>query len=746
MSLLENILHFFGLGDREAEDQLRAITRRRPELAAFTDDQLDAAVRALRSDNSDRCVDLVETFALTAEIARRVLGLEMFDVQIRGALALQRGHIAEMQTGEGKTLAATPAVVWYALHGRGVHVLTANDYLARRDAAWMRPIYARFGLTVAHVSQSMSAAERRAAYLCDITYATANEVGFDVLRDGLARAPDEIVHRPFAFAVIDEADSILIDEARIPLVIAGGEPDDAALAHRADLIVRQLRPWLHYSLDEFARNAQLTDMGIHVVERSLGCGNLFDEHNLRTLTAVQDALHAHSLLRRDVDYVVKNGSVELVDEFKGRIAQNRRWPAGLQSAIEAKERVELKTQGRILGSITVQNLVAMYDRVCGMTGTAATQADEFWKVYKLPVTVVPTNRPVIRQDLPDIVYADKEARNRALVEEIRKVHETGRPILVGTASVEESERLSQRLRLAALPHAVLNARNDEAEAEIIAQAGALGAVTISTNMAGRGTDILLGGNPPRDREAVVKQGGLYVIGTTRHEARRIDNQLRGRSGRQGDPGSSRFFISIQDDLLERFGIRENPDIDSVQRTAESQNLEMRETLWKYESAIEHHRREVYGLRREILLSPEWSIASMLPEEQYAELVRAAGRETIERAGRRLALAVIDDLWADYLANVAELKGGIHWVSWGGRDPLFEFLTGVREIYEDFQGRLQEEIAEAFATAEIRDGEIQFSNNNRFERGATWTYLTNDQPFGTLAERVAKGLKRRFLGK
>jgi preprotein translocase subunit SecA len=682
------VLRFFGLVDTTSEVQLQSINRRREELSGLNDDQLKSAART----------DLVETFALAAVVAERALGLRMFDVQILGALALVRGHVIEMQTGEGKTLAAVPAVVWLALNGRGVHVLTANDYLARRAAKWMRAIYEWFGLSVAHISQSMLPAERRAAYLCDITYATANEVGFDYLRDGLAMSVDDLVQRPFAFAVIDEADSILIDEARIPLVIAGGTPDDPALAYRIDSVVIRLRPYSHYHVDEFARNVQLTDSGIFHVEKALGCGSLFDERNLRILTAVQDALHAHALLKRDVDYVVKDGAVELVDEFKGRIAQNRRWPAGLQSAIEAKEHVALKTQGRILGSITVQSLAGMYEKICGMTGTAATQADEFWKVYKLPVTVIPTNRPMVRQDFPDILYADKQAKNRALEEEIRRVLETGRPILVGTASVEDSESLSRRLHTAGISHSVLNARNDEVEAQIIARAGVLGAVTISTNMAGRGTDILLG-------EKVAELGGLYVIGTTRHEARRIDNQLRGRAGRQGDPGSSRFLISLEDELLVRFGVAGNPDIESVQRTAESQNLEIRQTLWKYESVIEYHRQEVHALRREMLLS-----------------------------GRSIELAVVDDLWADYLANIAELRGGIHWVSWGGRDPLHSFLTGAQEIYADFKARLDEEIADALANP----------NQERFERGATWTYLTTDQPFGTLGERIAKSIRQRFL--
>jgi len=738
---LGKVLRFLGLVDKTPEIQLQAITRRREELAGLTDAELKSAAAAERAD-----ADLTETLALAAVIAERAIGLRMFDVQILGALGLARGEIVEMQTGEGKTLAAVPAVIWLALKRRGVHVLTANDYLARRDATWMGGIYEWFGLSVACVEQTMTAPERRAAYLADVTYATANEVGFDYLRDGLARSADEIVQRGFAFAVIDEADSILIDEARIPLVIAGGTPDDPALAQRANAVAVQLRPHAHYSVDEFGRNVSLSDRGIAIVEKAFGCGNLFEAGNLPVLTAVNDALHAHVLLRRDVDYVIRNGAVELVDEFKGRIAENRRWPAGLQSAIEAKESVAVKMQGRILGSITVQNLVGMYERICGMTGTAATQADEFWKVYKLPVTVIPTNRPMIRQDLPDILYADKRARDKALVEEIHKVHATGRPILVGTASVEDSELLSVRLNVAEIPHSVLNARNDEAEAAIIAQAGALGAVTISTNMAGRGTDILLGGNPPRDREKVVELGGLYVIGTTRHEARRIDNQLRGRAGRQGDPGSSRFFISLDDALLVRFGVAENPDIESVQRTAESQNLEIRETLWKYESVIDNNQRDVRALRREVLLSPGWSVASMLPEEQYRDLVSRAGADAVEAAGRALALAVIDDLWADYLANIAELRGGIHWVSWTGKDPLHTFLTGAQDIYADFEDSLRAEIADGFASAAIADGQIRLAHQERFERGATWTYLTTDQPFGTLGERIAKSIRKSMRGR
>jgi preprotein translocase subunit SecA len=747
------ILQRLGLdgGAREQQQQVAAIRRRSEALQTAPGAELRTLAQQQRRPNAD----LIETFALTAAIAERVLGQRMFDEQLLGALALHRGEIAEMQTGEGKTLAAVPAIVWYACQGRGVHVLTANDYLAQRDAAWMGAIYDWFGLPVAYVNQHMSAGERRNAYDCDITYATANEVGFDYLRDGLALDASEMVLRPLAFAVIDEADSILIDEARIPLVIAGGVSGDLPLASRADAVVRSLHPGLHFLPDTFSRNVQLTDAGIAQVERSLGCGSLFDPANLAILTAIQDALHAHALLRRDVDYIVKNGAVELVDEWKGRVAQDRRWPAGLQSAIEAKEHVALKAQGRILGSITVQNLVSLYEKICGMTGTAATQAEEFWKVYRLPVAVIPTHRPVIREDHPDRVFRTRAERDEAVVEEIRKAHAAGQPVLVGTASVADSERLSARLHTTGVAHQVLNARNHEAEAGIIAQAGALGAVTISTNMAGRGVDILLGGNPPREAARVIERGGLYVIGTTRHEARRIDHQLRGRAGRQGDPGSSRFFLSIEDDLLVRFGINENPDIESVQRTAESQNLEIRQMLWKYESVIEHQRREVQRLRREILLSPDWNPLTLLrpdeePCEAYDALIESgAVVPAVRAATRQLALHLIDDLWADYLANIAELRGGVHWVQWGGRDPLHTFLTKAAEIYTEFQDRLVEEIEEALASATLNPetGEVEFHNEAvRFERGATWTYLTTDQPFGPLGERIVKGLRRVMTGR
>jgi preprotein translocase subunit SecA len=664
--------------------------------------------------------------------------MDPFDVQVIGAFAMHDGAIAEMQTGEGKTLAAVLTVFTNALTGAGAHVWTANDYLAGRDAAWMGPAYRFLGLTVGSIHQRSARDERRAAYGCDVTYATANEAGFDFLRDQLALEPADMVQRDFAFVLIDEADSILIDEARIPLVIAGEIAAPEEIARTMDRLVAGFRKHLDYTLDEFARNVQLTDPGVAKVESALGCGSLFDTRNLRIFTAAHDAVHAHALLRRDVDYIVKNGAIDLIDEFKGRVAQNRRWPAGLQTALEAKEGLPLRRQGRILGSITLQNLVRLYPKVCGMTGTAATQAIEFHQVYGLEVVVIPTNRPVIRVDHPDVIFADRLSKERAVAEQIARVHAKGRPILVGTSSVEESERLSARVQRAGVPHQVLNAKNDEVEAQIIARAGGLGAVTISTNMAGRGTDIPLGGDRVREL------GGLFVIGTNKHEARRIDHQLRGRAGRQGDPGSSRFFVSLDDDLMGRYGIREalrfdpgrlpagepieHPHvagaINNVQRIVEGQNLEIRRTLWKYEGLVEEHRRKVEERRRAVLFR---QTASLRGED-----------EPMGERERSVTLIKIDDLWSDYLASVAELKAGIHWESWTGKDPLHTFLVRTTAIFDEMIKRIDEEVLEAL---ELEDAGK--SIEDAFDRSATWTYLVNDQPFGTLQERWAKAVANRI---
>lgn len=686
---------------------LDAVRARRDALAELSPADLQAFARDVTTPE-----DAIAACALAVE---HVLGMRPFDVQLLGAIAMANGKIAEMQTGEGKTLTAVMTVFWLSRRGGPVHVLTANDYLARRDSEWMGPVYRFLGLSCGYLSQTSTPAERRAIYACDVMYATANEVGFDYLRDGLAATADDLVQTELRHVLIDEADSILIDEARIPLVIAGGEAVPAELVRRIDDVVRTLRPHFDFHRDEFARNVLLTDPGAAKVEAALLCHNLYD--NVGLFTAVTDSLHAHVLLRRDVDYLVRDGRIQLVDEFKGRIADQRRWPAGLQLALEAKERLVLQPQGRILGTITLQSLIRLYETVCGMTGTAATQAAELGRIYKLEVEVIAPNRPVIRTDVPDVMFADSAARDHAVIAEIARVHATGQPVLVGTASVADSERLSALLRSHDIPHHVLNARNDAEEARIIAQAGALGAVTISTNMAGRGTDIILGGNPPTDGGRVRELGGLYVIGTCRHEARRVDHQLRGRSGRQGDPGRSRFFLSFDDDLLVRFGVRNilrledlsvEGAVDHVQRIIEGQNLEIRRTLFKYDQVLEGHRNVTQTIRRSLLLGDT------------------------DCSHPEAALLVIDEIWADYLADITELKSGIHWVSFGGKDPFHAFLQEAESIFEDARTRMEAAIADP-ATA---------ASTGTFQRGATWTYLTSDQPLGDINQRFFRGIMEK----
>jgi preprotein translocase subunit SecA len=644
-----------------------------------------------------------EIVAVTAVVASRVLGLHMFDPQLEGALAMAHGRIVEMQTGEGKTLAAVPAVAWHARSGGGVHVLTANDYLARRDAEWMGETYRSLGLSVAAVTQEMTADERRAAYRRDITYASANELGFDYLRDGLALHPGEQVLRPFAVAVIDEADSILLDEARIPLVIAGGTMEPSAAAVDADRVVRHLVPHAHFTSDQMARNVALTPQGVAEVERLLPCGNLYDPGHLSVMTAVQDALHAHRLLHRDVDYLVKDSMVLSIDELKGRVVRDRRWPAGLQTALELKEQVTRHRQGRVLGSITMENLIGLYPVVCGMTGTAAAQATEFRELYGLEVAVIAPNRPVIRSDDPDRGFATRAEKEDAVLDEIRRRHQSRQPVLVGTSSVEESERLSALLRDVA--HEVLNARNEETEAAIVARAGEAGSVTISTNMAGRGVDIRLGAG-------VAELGGLHVIGTNRHESSRIDRQLRGRAGRQGDPGSSQFFVSLQDPLFIKYADEPGTPLsscDHLQRVAEGQSLGCRLFLRKYETVVEGQRQRIADRRQQALTAPSTS-----------ELERLVTLDTI------------DELWSDYLAVVSELRASTIWVSLGGGNPFREYLRTVHEMFQELTRTIDEEVAVRLACATTHGIEPR-------QRGATWTYLTTDEPFGTMTERLMRRL-------
>jgi preprotein translocase subunit SecA len=494
-------------------------------------------------------------------------------------------------------------------------------------------------------------------------------------------------------------------------VLAGGEAAEASLANRADQLTRHFKRPVHFTYDEYARNIALTEAGIQAVEEAFGCANLFAEENLRVLIAVQDSIHARALLHRDIDYVVQSQSIESIDEFKGRVVKERRWPAGLHAALEAKEGVAPRAEGKILASITLQNLISLYPEICGMTGTAATQADEFHSIYALEVEVIPPNRPNIRVDLPDRIFATKQGKDQAVAAEVRHIHETGQPVLAGTSSVQESERLSAQL--ADIPHHVLNARNEEEEAGIVARAGEVGAVTISTNMAGRGTDIRLG-------EGADRLGGLFILGTNRHESRRIDNQLRGRAGRQGDPGSSQFFVSLEDDLLVKYGIND-PDFDhtpeSIQRLIEGQHLETRKFLAKYEYVIEGQRQAVQQ-RRQPILSGERPCSSELE--------------------RLISLATIDEFWAEHLGAVAELRDGSQWVSLGGKDPLHYYLKTVHRMFEEFELTIDGEILK-------RVTEARGSGLSPTERGATWTYLTTDQPFGTMQERFIRGMIAKIKG-
>jgi preprotein translocase subunit SecA len=721
-------------------------------LTTLSDDDLQERARDLR--RRARAGEPLEglrvaLFAVAREAARRTIGLRPFDVQVVAALALDRGRIVEMQTGEGKTLAAVMPAALNALTGDGVHVLTFNDYLARRDAQWMGPIYQLLGLSVGFIQEGMTANERRRAYASDVTYVTAKEAGFDHLRDLLAMDAADVVHRGFHFALVDEADSLLIDEARVPLVIAGHVGRQLSAAPRLAAVVAALSAGVHFDTDEYGRDVELTDAGIEHVEQTLGCGSLHEDRNLALLSQLNCALHARLLLRRDADYIVRDGRIQIVDEFTGRVVTDRHWPDGLQAALEAKEGLEPRPDGRILGSMTLQRFLRGYRRLCGMTGTASDAALELHTFYGVEVLVVPTHRPMIRIDRPDVVFTHREAKETALVVEIRRAHGSGRPVLVGTLTVEESERLAERLRSAGVTCEVLNAKNDEQEARIVARAGALGAVTISTNMAGRGTDIQLGGDDQSSRERVAALGGLYVIGTNRHESRRVDLQLRGRAGRQGDPGESCFFLSLEDDLLVRYGIRnllrgrvvpgkrdrpiDDPvvgeEIARAQRIVEGQNFEIRKTLSRYSSVVEDQHR-VLMERRQALLherdAPDvWKNAA---PERHAALVAASSEDAAERAERTVTLFHIDRVWRDHLALCADLREGIHLVSLGGMDPFSRFRSEVMAAFRSIEERIDSAVLETLPLVTAGANGLDLGAAGITGPSSTWTYLVNDDPF------------------
>jgi preprotein translocase subunit SecA len=702
---------------------------------------------------------LVETFALVRGAAGRRIGLRPYDEQVLAGLDLQRGRVVEMDTGEGKTLAAVFPTTLSALDGRGVHVLTFNDYLARRDAAWMGPIYEGLGLSVGCVQEGMAAADRKRAYAADVTYATAKEAGFDYLRDHLCYARTELVQRPFRFAIVDEADSLLIDEARVPLVIAGRlEADEDARGGLAET-VKGLRRGVDFDTDEGERNLVLSDEGLRTIVRRLGGRDLHAPGSLDLLTRVHQALHAEYLLRRDVDYIVRGGRVEIVDEFTGRVVADRHWPDGLQAAVEAKERLRPGAGGAVLGSITLQHFLRLYPRLAGLTATARSAVDELREFYGLETVVIPPHRPSIRRDLPDAVFTHRAAKTAALIEEIGRCRALGRPVLVGTVSVRESEELAAALAASGIEGRVLNAKNDELEAEVVAAAGRPGAVTISTNMAGRGTDIKLGGPREEERDRVVALGGLYVIGTNRHESLRIDRQLRGRAGRQGDPGSSRFFISLEDPLVDKYGLRNllpNPlrrlrrdgplesslaarEIARGQRIIEGQNFEIRKTLWKYAYLPERQRQIIHGRREDIL------DGGGLPEPLRRRFRRVAAglRARLSAAAwedleRRIALREIDRAWREHLAVLADVREGIHLASVGGRSPLAEFQRIANEEFVKLEPRVEAGILRAARELPKDPGLIDPGRIGLRGPSSTWTYLISDDPFGSWVSLLQGG--------
>ncbi len=755
IGLRQRLAHLQGSSverDLRAYEQLMAeVDHLEAEVGTLSDGELRVRARRLRDQvcaGTPLADARASIFALVREAAWRALGLRPFGVQVVAALALGRGTIVEMQTGEGKTLAAVMPASLHALTGRGVHVLTFNDYLARRDAEWMGPVYRLLGLSVEFVQQGMTSEERRRAYLADLTYVTAKEAAFDHLRDLLATDVGDLVHRPFHFALVDEADSMLIDEARVPLVIAGSIGRDTSSSPRLAELVASLVPGVHFDVDQYGRDVELTEAGFERIEDAMGCGRLHDAENYTILTELNCALHAQVLLRRDVDYLVRDGRIEIIDEFTGRVVPDRHWPDGLQAALEAKEGIERQPDGRILGSMTLQHFLRGYPRLCGMTGTAQDAAWELHELYGLDVIVLPTHRPMIRVDQPDVVFTHRDAKDQALVEEIRRVHASGRPVLVGTLTVEESERLAERLRSAGIVCEVLNAKHDEAEARIVARAGALGAVTISTNMAGRGTDIRLGGEDEADRALVAALGGLYVIGTNRHESRRVDLQLRGRAGRQGDPGESRFFVSLEDDLLVRYGIqglipprwmpaRRDEPIDSpvvgreiarAQRIIEGQNFEIRKTLWRYASVVEGQRQRVMDRRQALLHGREMPEVWGRAPDRRATLVAAADEEAVRRAERAVMLFHIDRAWRDHLSRCADLREGIHLVSLGGRDPLTHFTTETLHAFGRMEDAIDDAVLDALDRVRASDGRLDLEGLGLRGPSSTWTYLVNDDPF------------------
>ena len=720
-----------------------------------------ATLRGRTVDLSDDEIALV--FALVREAARRTLNERHYDVQLIGGLALARGKIAEMRTGEGKTLVATLAATLRALPGHGVHIVTVNDYLARRDGAWMGQVYDHLGLTVGVVTSGGSylydashvpndedperdaegsfrvfydylrPASKKEAYAADITYATNNELGFDYLRDNTSYDASQMVQREHHYAVIDEVDSILIDEARTPLIISGPAAEAEGLYERFAGIVKNFEEGADYTLDEKQRAVQITEDGIRKAEEALGIENLYTEGGMKYAHHLETAVRAKALFAKDKEYVVKDGEVIIVDEFTGRLQAGRRWSEGLHQAVEAKEGVAIKKETRTYASVTFQNFFRMYEGLAGMTGTGLSSEEEFYTVYKLEVVAVPTNRPIARRDLDDLIFQTNTGKYKALARRVKELHQKGQPVLVGTVSIEDNEVVSRALSDEGIPHEVLNAKNHEREGEIIAQAGSRGRVTVATNLAGRGVDIKLGGAPvdPKEREEVLAAGGLAVIGTERHEARRIDDQLRGRSGRQGDPGETQFFVSLEDKLMRIFAsdmvknvmgsfkIPEDEPIQSgmitksletAQKRIEGFNFDSRKQVLAYDDVLNTQRLSIYAVRRKALLGTDEEVEAAVKDmlagtenpDELMEKKRTQFGPAFAGVLRRFLLQVNDAFWLEHLETMEYLRRSVSLRAYGQRDPLIEYRREGLTRFEALKANIARAVSETLPRIEPAD--------------------------------------------
>jgi preprotein translocase subunit SecA len=764
MSFLEK---FFGNANekyiKSLDPVIQKINSFEDDFANLSLDEIKEKIKELKERLSKgETLDnvLPESFALTREVSKRTLNQRHFDCQLIGGIVLHQGKIAEMRTGEGKTLTATLPLALNALSGKGCHLVTVNDYLSRRDTVWMGQIYNALGLSVACINHDQSflydpnykkeeadkvrdelgnflviedflrPCTRKEAYAADITYGTNNEFGFDYLKDNMVYDLKSKSQRGFNFAIIDEVDSILIDEARTPLIISAPDEESSKWYGEFSRIIPKLKKDEDFEVDEKFRAVTLTEKGIDKVESILAMGNIYDERGSKYLHHLEQALKAEILFKKEKDYVIKNGEIIIIDQFTGRMMPGRRWSGGLHQAIEAKEGVRVMPESITLASITFQNYFRMYDKLAGMTGTAETSAEEFDKVYGLEVVVIPTNKKIIRKDLPDKIYKTEEAKFRAVVKEIKERHQKGQPVLVGTTSIDKNEYLGALLEREGIPHKVLNAKHHEQEGEIIAQAGKKGAVTIATNMAGRGVDISLGGvqASPEESEEVKKLGGLCVIGTERHEARRIDNQLRGRAGRQGDPGETQFFISLEDDvirifggdkikaLMERFNIDEDTpienalisrSIESAQSKIEGFNFDSRKHVLEYDDVLNKQRNTIYSKRDEILGRENLRdmIVPLLSkygysEDDYNRKEKEVGEENMRQIEKIAGIRAIDSIWIEHLENMESLKDSVRLRAYGQRDPLVEYKKEGHRLFKELLENCERNMVESIMKATI----------------------------------------------